>query len=439
MLDINHKLLVELQEKYNKKSDLKKLSYLLDKGSLFDILNVQNHENTNFIFSKEIKTLNITNQKASGRCWIFAGLNFLREKVVTKYGITDSSFELSENYVAFYDKLEKINFFIESIDDFLTCDQDDRTLRHILSTGVQDGGQWDMFVSVVKKYGIVPKYAMEETFSSSATKGINSLINLTLKKYAFSARKLGSKDKIKELKITTLDNLYSLLCLLYGNPPKNFSFEYLDKDKEYHQKYLTPLELFEETIGSKIDDYISIINAPTKDKPFYKTFTVSYLGNVVSGKEIFYLNLEIDELQDLVSKQIEDGEIVWFGADVSQFHGRQDAIFNDLSYPFDDIIGYSTEVSKETSLDYGISQMNHAMCFTGLNKIDGKVNRYKVENSWGTGSLHLGYWVMSKTWFEKFVFQVVIDKKYLNEKQLKALNEKPIVLLPWDPMGSLAD
>ncbi len=391
-----------------------------------------------FMFSNEIKTLPVANQKASGRCWIFAGLNVLREVVANKYNL--DAFEFSQNYTAFYDKFEKINYFIESIDDFLDADQDDRTLQHILRTGIQDGGQWDMFVSLIDKYGVVPKAYMEETVSSSKTRPMNQIINLKLRQYAASARKLHQAGKsLDTLKTQTLDELYTFLVTCFGEPPKTFDFSYVDKNKTYHEmKHLTPQSFYKEAVDVNLDDYISVINAPTKDKPFMKSYTVSYLGNVIGGKEIKYLNVEMADLKALVLKQLEAKEVVWFGSDVGRYGDRKAGVWDSEFYD-DALLGMSMAMSKEDQLDYAQSLMTHAMVITGVHIDNGEALRFKIENSWGDTTGNKGYYLASKEWFDQFVYQAVIHKKYLSKEQLAAFEGEPNVLKPWDPMGALAN
>ena len=416
----------------------KTLRRALVENELTSIAIKQERANLNtFRFSKEIQTLPVTNQMKSGRCWIFAGLNFIREKVAKKYNL--KNFEFSQNYIAFYDKLEKINYFIESIDDFLTCDKDDRTLQHILNVGIQDGGQWDMFVALVEKYGLVPKEAMIETKVSSNTYLSNKIINTKLRQYTAEARKIGNKDGLKELKEQTLKDLYRFLVASFGLPPKSFSFEYVDKEQNYHLiDEITPKQFFLDYVGKDLSDYVSIIHSPTEDKPYYQTFSIAYLGNVVEGKQINHLNLPMDEIKSLIIKQMDD-EIVWFGCDVGYFGDRQVGIWDDGRYDYDEVFQMNLSMNKADMLDYAHSKMNHAMVLTGVSLKDDNPIKWKIENSWGDKTGHKGYYMASDSWFNRFVYQAVIHKKYFNQQQLEALNTKPILLKPWDPMGALAE
>ncbi len=430
----------KLNSSFNEKPVQRALSRVLVKNNLADLFEKQESSLSNqFKFSNEIKTLPITNQKQSCRCYNLAVLNLLREVIAKKYDL--KAFELSQNYTAFWDKFEKINYFIEIMDDFLTVHYDDRTLQHILKTGIQDGGQWDMFVSLIEKYGVVPKEAMVETTSSSGTRFMNQLINVKLRKYAAEARALAQNDKqadIKALKEKTLDELYTLLVTNFGRPPKTFDFEYVSKDTYKSIKNLTPQKFYNEHFGDTLNDYVSIINSPTVDKPFMKTYTVSYLGNVIGGKEIKYINLEMKDLKELVIKQILDNEVVWFGSDVARFGDRTKGVWDDQQFDYEEMLGMSFEMSKEDQLYYAQGAMNHAMLLTAVHLDEGISKRWKIENSWGDKSGEKGYFLASDTWFDKFVYQAVINKKYLSSEQLKAWDLEPVVLKPWDPMGALA-
>lgn len=392
-------------------------------------------------FDIDIKTMSVANQKQSGRCWIFAATNVLREKIANELHIP--SFELSQSYIAMYDRLEKVNYTLEAIIELLDKEYDDRTLQFILKQGIGDGGQWDMFVSVVNKYGLCPKHAFKETATSGGTRGTNSLINFNIRKFASLAKKAYEEKGIEEvykIKEELLSNVYKLLLSCYGVPPTSFDFEYTDKDGVYHiDRGLNPLSFKEKYVGNRLDDFVSLINAPTKDKPFNKTYNVKYLGNVVGGKEVTHLNVSMERMKELIIKQLKDGQITWFGSDVAFYGTRETGIWDDRSFDTLTPFGMDWLMDKGDSLDYSASQMGHAMCLTGVALKDNKATKWKVENSWGKDAGQNGYYIMSSSWFDAFVYQAVIDKKYLSKEELDAFNETPIMLKPWDPMGSLAD
>jgi len=440
---INEKDILRFEEEYKTNDKYLAMRNAVSKHGINDIVyNIDEASKMSFKFSLEIPTMPVTNQKASGRCWIFAGLNLLREKVGKKYNL--ENFELSQNYIAFWDKFEKINYMLESIIETADREVDDRTVSWILSTGIQDGGQWDMFVNVLKKYGAVPKDAMPESFHSSNTGSMNQWLNHKLREDAAVLRKIISEkgmDEAYKAKEKMLSEMYRILCICFGVPPKSFDFEYVDKDKKYHvHRNITPKEFLKEFIGDTLDEYVSIINAPTKDKPFEKTYTVKFLGNVKEGEKILYLNLPMDQMKELIIKQMKEGEIVWFGSDVGKYGDREKGIWDDRSYSIGEGLGVNFGITKEDQLDYRDSMMTHAMVITGVNLLeDGKSDRWKIENSWGEDRGNKGYYIISDTWFDRYVYQAVINRKYLTDIQKEMLKIEPVALNPWDPMGSLAN
>jgi bleomycin hydrolase len=324
------------------------------------------------------------------------------------------------------------------------ADADDRTLVWLLQNGIADGGQWDMLVNVIKKYGLVPKNAMPETFATSNTGVMNGFINKKLREYCANIRKItaggGSADDIAGYKKSALNEMYSFLCMNMGAPPAEFDFEVTDKDKKFiRERGMTPLSFFEKYIGDIIDGYASIINAPTPGKPFDRTYTVRYLGNVAEGAPIKYLNVRLAEFKELARKQMLAGELIWFGSDCGRFGDRETGIWDSGLYDIERATGIGCRLTKGETLDYRESAMNHAMLFTAANFLDdGAVNRWKIENSWGDSPGKKGYFVCSDQWFDEYVYQLVINKMYLDAQTLDALEQEPIELNPWDPMGSLA-
>ena len=390
------------------------------------------------IFSIEIETMPATNQKASGRCWIFSALNVLREMIAKKYHIR--SFELSQNYVAFYDKLEKCNWFMNCVINEGDAALDERTMQWLLDNGISDGGQWDMAVSLIRKYGICPKEAMTETYVSSHTAKMNGLLNKRLRRFALDVRKAESAAEKDALRKETLGECYRLIADCFGVPPVSFTFEYRDAKKKYHaHPDVTPLEFYEKYLGEDLNEYAVLINAPTEDKPYHKLYSVRYIGNVVSGNEIRYLNLPIKEFKDAVIRQLKAGQPVWFGCDCGKDGNRTTGLWDDQAFDYEHTFGMKLSMTKAEMLDSRHSAMNHAMVFTGVNLVDGKPTRWKIENSWGEEKANKGYYICSDSWFDKYVYEVSIKKEFMTAKQRKELNGKVTVLDPWDPFGTLAD
>ena len=393
-------------------------------------------------FSLEIPTMEVTNQKSSGRCWLFAAANVLRERIAARENL--DKFELSQSHLAFWDKFERANYFLESILETAHLPADDRTVAHILQTGVHDGGQWDMFTNIVRKYGIVPKDVYDETAQTGATRPMNAQLNRALKAGAAKLRAMvaagKSDDAIAQEKDALLGKVYGFLCSCYGGePPREFDFETVDKDGVYHiERGMTPLTFRDRYVGDLLDRTVSIINAPTADKPYHRTFTIRMLGNVVGGREVKHLNLTMDEFKAAIIRQLQAGKVVWFGSDVGHFGERAAGIWDDQCFNFGLLTGMDLAVSKEDALNYGLSAMNHAMVLTGVNLAGGKPTRWKIENSWGDKGGSKGYYVCSDSWFDLYVYQAAVEREYLGE--LASLyDQAPIPLDPWDPMGTLAE
>ena len=392
-------------------------------------------------FSQEIETGPMTNQKASGRCWLFAGLNALRVPLKERLGLKE--FELSQAYQMFWDKLERSNYFLESILETLEEPTDGRLVSFLLESPLGDGGQWDMFVNLVQKYGVVPKYAMPETFHSGSSAGMNRVLTLKLRAAAAALRAGHRRGQgpaaLRAEKERVLAELYRVLAQFLGAPPTCFDFEYRDKDKAFHRDAdLTPRGFYERYVGLDLTAYVSLIHAPTADKPFARTYTVRFLGNVRGGREVLYLNADISVLKEAALHQLSAGEPVWFGCDVGKMFDRESGVLDAALYDYEGVLGVPVHLGKAERLEYGESRMTHAMLFSGVNVVEGRPNRWKVENSWGKQSGHEGYLVMSDGWFDDHLYQVVVRREYLPAALRAALEQPPVVLQPWDPMGALA-
>ncbi len=393
-------------------------------------------------FSIDLSTGKVPDQKQSGRCWMFAALNTMRHHLMNDLKVEDG-FELSQNFTNFWDKFEKSNYFLENVLKTANQPLDSRKVAWLMETPQQDGGQWDMLCALIEKYGIVPKYAMPETFNSEKSAQLNKFLNLKLRHDAIILRKMvsdnQSKDQINSKKNAMLSDIYRMLVYSLGEPTDKFDFEYRDKDKNYHiDRNITPKQFYEKYIKLDLEDYVSFINAPTKDKPYHKTYTIEMLGNVVNGRPVKHLNLPMDTLKQLVIKQLQNGESVWFGSDVGQSSNSKKGIMDTKLYAPDELFDTDLTLSKAQRLDYSESLMTHAMVITGVDLVDGKPTKWKVENSWGEKVGTKGYFVMSDSWMNEFVYQFVINKKYLPKDILEEQKQEPKVLLPWDPMGALA-
>lgn len=405
-------------------------------------LNHEARRRTTHTFSVSLKQGPVTNQKQSGRCWLFAAMNVMRSRIIKRCNLTD--FELSQNYMLFWDKLEKSNWFLENILDTLDEPVGSRLLDYLLRDPIGDGGQWDMMANLVKKYGVVPKYAMPETAVSSSTREMNRVLTELLRTDAAILRKMsfGGADSgaLEAEKERMMGEVYRILVICLGEPPKTVDFEAQDKENNFIcDRGLTPQTFFAKYVDMDLTEYISLINAPTQDKPFYHRFTVQRLGNVKEGTPVCYLNLPIEELKAAAIAQMKDGEPVWFGCDVGPYSDRETGTLDTDNYDYENTLGISLSMTKADRLNYGQSMMTHAMVFQGVNLDEaGKPTRWRVENSWGDEAGKKGYYVMSDAWFDQYMYQVVVNRKYLTEQQRAALETPVIELNPWDPMGSLA-
>lgn len=397
---------------------------------------------TDHTFSIHLKTPKATSQKKSGRCWLFAGLNVLR--LAARQSLNLEQFELSQNYLMFWDKLEKANYFLENILETLDRGTDDRLVMHLLKDPIQDGGQWDMFANLAAKYGVVPKTVMPETASSGNTRTMNALVTDKLREFAAVLRRRAAEgadeNELRRIKLEMLSAIYRLLTIHLGEPPRSFDWQWRDKDDEFHRDgELTPRGFFDRHVGVDLRETVCLINCPTADKPFDQLYTIDYLGNVLEGELIRYLNVELEPFKRAAARMLQDGKPVWFGCDVGKRLERKLGILAGELYRYDLVYGLDFESDKAERVDYGQSLMTHAMVLTGVDlDDDGYPRKWRVENSWGEKVGDEGYLVMLDDWFDEFVFEVAVERKYLSEEQRALLEGEPVHLPPWDPMGALA-
>ncbi len=404
-------------------------------------LNRDSVTRNNMTFSEEIETGEITNQKKSGRCWAFAGLNLLRLECMDEMNL--DSFELSQSYVMFWDKLEKANFFLENVLKTLDEPTNSRLFMWLMEHPLEDGGQWDMFVNLVEKYGVVPKEVYPESASSSSTRDMNTHLKAKLREFASKLRSRHKEgagpDRLRKLKADMLQTVYRILAIHNDDPPRSFEWSWRDEDDEYHDAgKLTPSEFYEDYIDLNLTDYVSLIHCPTEDKSFDTLYTVSYLGSVQEGRPVTYLNMNLDRIKEITIDLLRNDHPVWFGCDVGKQLARKSGILDTDTYEFDLLYDTEFEMSKGERVTYGDSRMTHAMLFTGVNLRQNKPDRWKVENSWGKESGKKGFIVMDDDWFDEFLYQVVVPRNKLSEHRQQLIQDEPTELPPWDPMGALA-
>ena len=394
------------------------------------------------VFSLDLTKDKVSDQKASGRCWMFAALNTFRHKMIAGFQLED--FELSQAHTFFWDKYEKSNWFLEQV--IATADQEltSRKVKFLLDTPQQDGGQWDMVVALFEKYGVVPKSVYPESISSSNSRELNQILNKLLRQDAQILRELvvegADLAELQAKKEELLQEVFNFLAMNLGLPPLQFDFSYRDKDNHFHSESgLTPQTFYQKYVDLKLDGYVSIINAPTADKPYGRSYTVEMLGNVVGSKPVRYLNVEMDRLKELAIAQMQAGETVWFGSDVAQSSNRKAGVMAEGMHDFSASMDIGLTQDKAGRLDYSESLMTHAMVLTGVDLDENdKAKKWKVENSWGEKVGNKGYFVANDAWMDEYTYQIVVRKEFLTAAELAAYEAEPLVLAPWDPMGALA-
>ena len=433
MKEITLELLDQFRAREAERKELKTLQAAMAKTELKDLAYVpEAAAKLNGDFAIELKTRGITWQQNSGRCWLYAVLNILRERVSENCKL--DKFELSANYLSFYDKLEKANNFLELVIENAHKPLNDRMMEYVLG-GVGDGGYWDMATDLVAKYGVVPAWVMPETCQSTHTAKFLKLLNTLLRKDAMRLREIiaagGDPQAAKE---AMLEEVYRMECIAFGEPPKRFCFEYRDKDGQYHcERELTGRSFYEKYVGDALSDYITVTNHPTHGLPMNLYYVFHYMGSM-ANRDVINLNLTLEEMEELTIKQLRDGEPVWFGCDSGAYGDREKGVWDQDSLDFSGILGgVDFEMSKGERLESHDSFATHAMIFVGVNfDENGRPDRWKIENSWGEAVGNKGYFVCSEKYFREYVYEVIVRKKHLSPAQLALLEGEPRRIQPWE-------
>jgi bleomycin hydrolase len=388
----------------------------------------------NEIFSHKIETKGITNQKSSGRCWLFAGLNVLRPAVIEKYNL--KSFELSQNYLAFWDKLEKANTFLEHIIEFRDRDVMDREMEFILRQPIPDGGYWENVVNLVEKYGVVPKEIMPETNSSGNTGLMNKLISRKLRADAVKLRQMHEKnkplEKLRAKKTKMLAEVYNMLVMNLGEPPSEFQWRFEDANSTISElKTYTPKSFYDDFIGVDMRRYVDIFNDPSK--PYGKHYQIALTKNLYDGDDAHFANVEMSTLKAIAAKAVLADEPLWFSCDVGKDQSREHGIMAMELFDYDSIYRTKMTMTKAERSLFRESVPNHAMVFTGIDMQGEKPVKWLVENSWGDTKGSKGRWTLYDSWFDMNVYSIIVKKEYVPDEVLKIF-EKPAIKRPvWDP------
>lgn len=399
--------------------------------------NRENVGTTDQFFTYRVDVSGITDQKKSGRCWMFSSLNLFRPLVMKQFNLTE--FEFSENYLYFWDLMEKSNLFLNNMAHSAQLSIDDQKVKWYLRSPVDDGGQWINFVNLAKKYGMIPKEAMEETNSSENTAWMIKLINTKLREDALELRGMVAAKADQKLmaarKIQMLSEVYRMLALNLGEPPAEFQWRYKNKDKKISEaKPYTPVSFMAEIFGDiKLGDYVMIMNDPSR--PFWKHYEVENYRNTQEGENWHYVNLPNDVIKEFCIASIKNNEVLYASCDVAKQLRREVGVLDVDNFDFESVYGVKFGMNKAQRIQTGESGSSHGMALIAVD-LDNQLQpvKWQFENSWGTTAGEKGYLTFTDAWFNEYMFRFVVNKKYLSEKVLEIYKQKPEMLPPWDPM-----
>ncbi len=392
----------------------------------------------NFKFSDTVKKGEVTHQKHSGRCWMFAGFNVLRLQVIKKLNV--KNFEFSETYLYFMDKMEKSNSFLTLMIEHADEPLDSRLMQEFIKHGGAGDGSWfEGFEALISKYGCVPKYIMPETYNSENSAAFVDELNYRLKRSAMRIRQAHeagkSTNELEKIKEDTLYEIYNICTKVLGKLPETFDFEYTDKDDKFHKvPNLTPMKFYEEYVGDYFANKINLIDDPRGVYPYGKRLELKYSKIIQEKRSVSSLNVPQEDIKKAVIQSIKDGEAVWFACDVHVNTHRKSGIMDSKLYNYNDTLTDLGELTRAERIDYHHTELNHAMSFIGVDLDEnGNPIKWQVENSWGDKLGEKGIFSMSDEWFTNENIVVIVEKKYIDEKWLKGLDEDPIMLEMWDP------
>ena len=390
----------------------------------------------NHFFSNKVKVSGITNQKSSGRCWLYTGLNTIRPLVQEKYNL--NNFEFSQTYNFFWDQFEKANLFLEIARVTANKPLDDREVEWLFKNPIGDGGQWTTFADNIMKYGLVPAEAMPDTYQSEKTAMMSKLLRRKLREDGLKMRTLATSrmsDEAKQLaKMDMLKEIYRILVLSLGEPPIEFIWQHENKDGKISDAVTyTPKQFYNELIGIDLQEYVMFMNDPAKE--YNKLYEIQYDRNLVEGGNWKYINLPNDKIKEFAKQSILGNEAMYFSCDVGKQLNSESGVLDLNNYNYNDLMGVDFSMDKKQRIVTFESGSTHGMALVGVNILpDGTIDKWLLENSWGADKGHKGYLTMTDRWFDEYMFRVIIHSKYINKDILKILDQKPILLPPWDPM-----
>ena len=383
-------------------------------------------------FSHQVKTKGITDQKSSGRCWLFTGLNVLRAKMIVKHDLRE--FEFSQNYLSFYDLLEKSNLFLQGIIDTRALPLDDRKVDWLLKNPIGDGGQFTGVSNLIMKYGAVPKSAMPETYQSENTRDMRMILSLKLREYALTLR-AAKKNELQSLKTAMLTEVYGILVKCLGVPPTEFEWtRYNSKGEKVSSKIYTPKSFYNEFVGEDLENnYVMIMNDPTRE--YGKVYEIDYDRHVYDGENWLYINLPIERVKEIAIASIKDNTAMYFSCDVGKYFDRKKGVLDIANLDYESLFATTLPMDKKQRVSTFASGSSHAMTLIAVDiNEQGKTTKWMVENSWGPTSGYKGNVIMTDVWFNEYMFRLVAERKYVPQDVLDMLKQKPTLLPAWDPM-----
>ena len=387
-------------------------------------------------FSDRVRTKGITDQQSSGRCWLFTGLNVLRAKMIDKYDLP--GMEFSQNYLFFYDQLEKANLFLQGVIDTKDLPFEDRKVDWLFSNPLSDGGQFTGVSNLITKYGLVPAEAMPETYQANNTSQMATLLKLKLREQGLDLREAAAKGanakKLQAMKVDQLKDIYRMLALCLGEPVKEFEWIRCDKsNKIVSRKTYTPKSFYDEFIGEDLENnYIMIMNDPCRE--YGKVYEIDYDRHVYDGHNWVYINLPVERIKEMAIASIKDNTAMYFSCDVGKFANSKKGVLDINNFDYESLMGVTFGMDKKERVQTHASGSSHAMTLIAVDIVDGKPVKWMVENSWGPASGYQGNYIMTDEWFNEYMFRLVVEKKYVPADVLKMLDQKPIQLPAWDPM-----
>lgn len=418
-------------------------------------INAENAAMIDTHFSDRVKTKGITDQKSSGRCWLFTGLNVLRAKMIDEYGLP--GMEFSQNYLFFYDQLEKANLFLQGVIDTKELPFDDRKVDWLFSNPLSDGGQFTGVSNLITKYGLVPAEAMPETYQSDNTSQMATLLKLKLRESGLelreaydswaatvsgmsSRRKAATmktlEDQLQDMKVAQLSEIYRMLALCLGEPVKEFEWTRCDKDNNIvSRKRYTPKAFYDEFIGEDLENnYVMIMNDPCRE--YGKVYEIDYDRHVYDGHNWLYVNLPVERIKEMAIASIKDNVAMYFSCDVGKFYSRSKGVLDLANFDYESLMGVTFGMDKKERVQTHASGSSHAMTLIAVDVCPetGEPVKWMVENSWGPASGYKGCLIMTDEWFDEYMFRLVVEKKYVPADVLKMLEQEPVQLPAWDPM-----